>query len=124
MIFCFKMTVLKVLIFINVVSVIIFFASYNSKKNSYFLINEIQFSPISSNQTIEIFQTDYMPILGSLLYRVQISKKRNTLISIGIPTVKRNGANYLKETMTSLIQNLSEEEKIYVLFVVFISEVM
>ena len=91
---------------------------------SDFLLNEIKYSPISSKHTIEMFHKGHLPMLRPILYRVQISKKRKTLISVGIPTVKRNWANYLKETMTSLIQNLSEEEKIYVLFVVFISEVI
>lgn len=63
-----------------------------------------------------------------LVYEITESKFLFCLISVsivmGIPTVKRKVKSYLTETLHSLIDKLSPEEKLDCVMVVFIGEVI
>ena len=63
-------------------------------------------------------------ITHNLQLKMEISKKRDSLISIGIPTIRRNNVSYLKQTLDSLFYSMTNEEKKFVLIVVFIAEVI
>ena len=45
-------------------------------------------------------------------------------VVIGIPTIKRERDSYLMQTLDSLLDNLSDDERDDVLIVVFIGEVI
>ena len=94
--------------------ILILFFNY---KNIY----KLQFCEMSS---MENLNTDNKAIIQNFPLKIEISKKRNSLISIGIPTVRRNNASYLKQTLDSLLYSMTNEEKKLVLIVVFIAEVI
>lgn len=43
---------------------------------------------------------------------------------MGIPTIRREGADYLTQTVTSLIEGMSPEEQNMCLIIVFVAEVI
>ena len=88
---------------------------------NYTNIYKLQFCEMGS---VEKLHTDNKTIIQNLPLNIEISKKRNSLISIGIPTVRRNNASYLKQTLDSLLYSMTNEEKKLVLIVVFIAEVI
>ena len=57
-------------------------------------------------------------------HRFEITNGRRTKYVIGIPTVKREGVNYLVATMKSLIKALNSKERKDVVVVIFIAEVI
>jgi len=80
-------------------------------------------STLNANQNGSPFQLQHLPRHDKMVYRLNFSKKKNAWISIGIPTVKRPTKSYLVETISSLLKCLNEEERKYVILVVFIAEV-
>ena len=121
--------VLTLLLFMIILSILILIFlikrinESETKNNAHLTVNKS--TTLILNQPIDsMFHNEHLPKINPHFYRIHISQDRNASISIGIPTVKRNGTSYLNETVTSLLQNLSEDEKIDVLFVVFISEVI
>jgi hypothetical protein len=87
---------------------------------NYKNIYKLQFCEMDS---VEKINTDNKAIIKNLPLKIEKSKKRNSFISIGIPTVRRNNASYLKQTLDSLLYSMTNEEKKLVLIVVFIAEV-
>jgi hypothetical protein len=58
-----------------------------------------------------------------ITHRIQISKNRNGLITIGLPTVKRPEETYLNKMLSSLFNSMNEQEKSCVLVVIMVGEV-
>ena len=116
------------LIMFLVMCMMFYWSKDSSKQVTYFLINDMKISSDVAlnltNQADALFLTPHLPKLANMLYRLLLSKQRSALISVGIPTVKRNKNSYLRETMFSLLSNLSVDEASRVLFVVFIAEVI
>ena len=97
-----------------------------NNRQFHFVINNIEnVSTLNfhANQDGSPFQLQHLPRHDQMVYRLNFSKKKNAWISIGIPTVKRPTKSYLVETISSLLKCLNEEERKYVILVVFIAEV-
>ena len=93
-------------------------------KKYFFVLNEIEKVPILSiktNQNDSLLQLQHLPKLEKISYRINLSKQKFAWLTLGIATVKRK-KSYLIETLSSLIKNLSSDDRQSVLLVVFIAE--
>ena len=88
----------------------------NEFEKPFVEIGSLALSQIIKPMSNETFMHDVKP-------KIKISKERESLISIGIPTIKRHNVSYLKQTLDSLFYSMNTEEKKLVLIVVFIAEV-
>lgn len=110
------------LLFLMIYLVLKLITSVNKKY--FFVLNEIEKVPILSiktNQNDSLLQLQHLPKLEKISYRINLSKQKFAWLTLGIATVKRK-KSYLIETLSSLIKNLSSDERRGVLLVVFIAE--
>ena len=110
------------LLFLMIYLVLKLITSMNKKY--FFVLNEIEKVPILSiktNQNDSLLQLQHLPKLEKISYRINLSKQKFAWLTLGIATVKRK-KSYLIETLSSLIKNLSSDERRGVLLVVFIAE--
>lgn len=111
----------------------------NDKQKLKSILLDLNLTKVEMNLTLneykELINTDvqfpkvieFLPHLGGKEYNIQpkfkLTKSRFSPIVIGIPTIKRDKASYLVETLKSLFDSMNDLEKNEALIVVMISEV-
>ena len=113
----------------------------NDKQKLKSMLLDLNLTKVEMNLTLneykELINTDvqfpkvieFLPHLGgkdfiNIQPKFKLTKSRFSPIVIGIPTIKREKASYLVETLKSLFDSMNDLEKNEALIVVMISEVI